>query len=473
MTRAKKLLILIAVLIAVIAGYFAVSHFAGKQNSSGNNLQISDTDTADLRSIEWEYDSEKIKIVSEDGKAWVYDVDKEFPLDSDKAASIASSVSSIKAIKMIAEKTEDAAKFGLDSPKIKITVKTADGTESVYNIGNYNDAAGYYYFSKTGSDALYYVDSSLYTLFSVKLFDLAEYEYLPTVETGDVESFSIKCGGKTINVNYHLSGKQGENKNFTYYIDGSDTVCDTDIAEKLITGFTNISWLSCEAYNVSEKDLAKFGLDKPSSEFTINYKYKKEAESESGEESVLHDSKTLLIGKQSENGKYYAMIKGGKCVYTLNEDTAKNYIITSEENLYSRMLLNFTEEQLSKIDIEYRNTKYTVKTESTGEIEDEDIKIKYTVNDSEISLHSFITQLAALKADSVQRNEISGKGEKLIGVKLTLSDGSEQTLDIYKYDDDVSAVGFGGEVKYFAEERACDDICDAFRDAVQDMQSQN
>lgn len=465
MSRAKKLLMMIVALAICAAAYFSISYVAKNKNTSEYDLQLSDMSVSDLRAIEWEFNSETVKLVSEDGKNWQYDSDNAFPLSSEKAADLASKAASVKAVKVVSDTMEEPSKYGLNTPKIKITVTIDGGEQTVYSIGNYNDASGYYYLSYSGSAALYYVDSSLYTAFSVNLSDLIEYEFIEEINTTDVKHIKIKNGEKTLSVTYHPNSKNA------YSIDGSDAVCDDSAITNMINSFINITWLSCEKYNVTETELKTFGLDSPTAEFTIDYQYEKEAESASGDPTEVSGSDTLLIGKQNGNNKYYAMIKGGHHVYTVSEETAELYMISSEESLYSKKLMSFSAEQLTMLTIRYRGNDYTINAESTGHIDDdgEDIEMKYTVDNKEIALSSFISLLTNLNADSVQKNTISDTGELLLSVNVKLTDDSEQTLAIYEYDDSLSVVSFGGETKYFAAESACDDICDAFRDAVSNM----
>lgn len=467
MTRGKKLLILLFILLMAAMGLFAASHFTKQKDGEKNDLQITDIQTASLRSVTWTFSGETVKIISENGKDWQLDGDKDFPLSSDKAADMAAKVSSLKAVKTIPGASEDLSTYGLTNPKISITVKT-DTEEIVLHIGNYNNAAGYYYFKCSGRDALYYVDSALYTAFSVNQYDIVEFEFPPEINTGDVKKIELQGGGKNIALSYYPNGRDAYHKAYTYFIDGSDVPCDTDAVTAMINGFINISWLSCEKYHISENDIEQHGLASPCARFTMHYAYEKESEEPSGESETVRGRSTLLIGKQQENGKYFAMLENGKCIYTISEETAKNYLITGEESLYSKKLLDLTEESIADIQVTYRGENYRIKAASTGKVDSdgEDIEVLYTLGDKRIDLHPFVALAAALKAESVQRTEIADAGEQLISIRFTMTDDTTQSLMIYAYDNSLSAVSLGNELKYFAKESECDDICDAFRDAV-------
>lgn len=467
MKRSKKLLILLAVLVVCVGVYLAASHFLGGGESEDGSIALSEIDEETLREIKWVYNGEEVALISDDGKEWKYKDDGDFPLDSEKAASMASCVCSISAVKKVADAVEDKAKYGLDEPEIKLTVTAGDETNE-YLIGDCNEATGYYYFTRSGDEALYYVDTSLHSTFAVRLLDIVKFEYITEISTTDVTSFAVKCGDKTLNVEYLPEGKDGFGDSYTYFISGASLPCDTDTAQSMISGFVNIGWLTCEAYNVDSASLAEYGLDAPLAEFTVNYTYEAESESASGETETVSGSDTLLIGKNKDEDCRYTMIKGGKCVYTVDEETAKMYMITSEESLYSKELLSFSAEEITALSVEYRGNKYEITAEASGETDEygEGVEISYKIGGDAIELDTFISLLSSLKAESVQKDEISNSGDKLLSVTVTDADGAVQTLEIYEYDENLCALSLNGQKRYFAEESECDDICDAFRDAI-------
>lgn len=472
MTRSKKLLILLAVLAVCVTAFLLGSHFlSDSAKDSGTELASFETD--ELESIKWIYDGNEIELTAKDN-SWIYAADTDFPLDYSKAASMASAVSTINAVKKVADDPDDLSKYGIDDPTIKLYV-TAAGKTTEYDIGEYNSATGYYYLMRSDDSALYYVDSSLYETFAVELLDLVDYEFLPETEQEDVLSMTVESGGKTLAITYEPDGKEGAGKNNHYFIDGTNTPCDEDTVTSMIDGFLNISWASCEAYNVTQEDFAQYGLAEPTATFSIRYRYTASDESESGKETVLEGNDALLIGSKTddeENDTYYAMIQGGKCVYTISEDTAKLYMITDETSLYSGTLLDFSEEELASLHVDYKGTVYDITAESDGEIDEdgEDIAVTYRLNDQELSLSSFVSLLSSLKAQSVQTTDIAGAGDLLLSVTVRLQDGTEQTIIIYEFDADRCAVSYDGQTRYFADESECDDLYDAFKNALKSMQ---
>lgn len=468
MSRTKKLILLLLVLIVCLAAYWIGNRFLGGDADS-ESVAIASYDSGSIEAIRWIYDGNEIELTTSDGKEWAYAGDEDFPLDQDRAVDMASAVASIYAVKKVSDEPDDLARYGLEEPSLKIFV-TADGEETEFDIGAYNETSGYYYLMYTGDTALYYVDTSLYETFSVALLDLAERESLPEIEISDVESLEVKNGTKTLSVTYYPDGREGYDGNISYFIDGSEAACDTDTIQAMIESFIQVSWDSCAAYNVTQEQLAEYGLDKPTAEFSIRYQYTVETESESGETETLEGYDTLLIGRKTEdteNETYYAMILAGQCVYTLSADVVKQYLISDESGLYSKTLLSFYAEELTELTVTYKGTDYAILAEAQGaDDSSDDIEMLYTVHGASIELETFVSLLSSLTADSVQALEISGAGDLLLAAAVTLSDGTQQSLEIYDYDDNYCAVKYGGKLRYFASESACDDLYDAFKDAL-------
>ena len=479
MSRNKKLLILLTVLVLCVGIYFIADRFLSEEALSGGNIEITSVDSGKITSIKWDFEGNQCEIKKGDDNSWYYADDESFPLDQDIAVDMLSAVSSVKAVKEVTDDPSDLSTYGIDDPQIKLYV-TADGQEHEYDIGDYNESSGYYYMMHTGDASLYYVDSSLYDLFSLELLDLAEKEYLPEIETEDVSKITIASGGKEIEINYYADGKEGFDSQYKYFVtddSGNQSPCDESTVKSLITGFTNISWSSCQAYNVTEDDLALYGLNSPAAAFSIEYTYTVESETASGEEqsdNKVTGRDTLLIGNSfasQEDGEnyYYAMIQGGKCVYALSASSGEAYIISGAEELLSKELMSFDEDDIQEMTVTYKGEQYKItaeEKETTDEYGDETTETVYYLNSAEIDLSSFVTSLSELKASSVQQTEIGNKGDLLISVKNTYKDGTQESIYIYSYDDDYCAAGVGGEVKYFADESECDELYVMFKEAL-------
>ncbi|MCD7774659.1 MAG: DUF4340 domain-containing protein [Clostridiales bacterium] len=476
MSRSKKLIILAAVLVVCLAGYLIIAQFLSDDEDS-SSIEISSLESSSIESIKWVYSGNEIEILRDDDDAWYYADDAEFPLDQDIAEDMESAVSSITAVKMVAEDPEDLSLYGIDDPTVSIYV-TVDGETIEYDIGSYNESSGYYYMMYTGDSALYYVDSTLYSTFCAELLDLVEYEYLPEIDSEDAESAVLTYNGSAYNLEVVVD--EDDNTDIEYYItdeDGNEYLCDSTAASNMFNGFINVSWASCADYNVSEDSLSEYGLDDPYIQFALTYTYTVTVESETAtgddddetEEQTLTGYDTLLIGNTAnDDGDRYAMISGGNNVYVISADYVEYYEISSYEDLLSKTLLSYSEDEIVSLTVTYKDTDYEITVEE-GEDEDGYTVYTYSCNGTEIDMDDFISLTEDLSADIAKSDDITDYGDLLIAVTVCLDDETEQTVEIYNYDDDYCAVSVGGSVKYLADESLCDDIYDSFKAVVKTM----
>lgn len=444
MSRGKKLIILLICLVVAIIGTVLTLHFLGESKESSQMIVISEYDSASLEKIKWVYNGEMVELIKSDSK-WQYSNDENFPLSDTKLTEILSSVSSIKAVRRLTEAPEEIQTYGINNPTLRLYV-TANGSEHEYDIGSFNEASGYYYMMHTGDSALYYADSSLYTVFSVGAMDLVEFEFIPTVDKNNINFACINHGGSTIEI------EPSEGK---FIVRGSNEICQLDTVEKMIDSFVNIVWDKCVAYNVTDEDLAKYGLNEPTASFTLDYRYAASGETASGEEeATLNGNDTLLIGSATDDGKYYAKILDGNNIYTITEEIAKLYFVSLEESLYSKDLFTINSEDIKSITVTKDDKSITA---TTYENLDNESTVGYKVGDKDIYLESFVVSLLSLKAQRVQKSDIASYGQLLFSAKIELWSESI-SVSVYEYDDDYCAVAINDRIRYFADEHECDDI---------------
>ena len=144
MKRYKKLLILLAVLIVAVGGYFIIKSVTDKNDSadgitlySEENNITSVTVTKGSDSVTLEKDSDgNFNVLGESG----------FEIDSDKTAVLFETLTSLKAKQKISDDIADASKYGLDSPSLTLDIKTSDDKDKTLKFGSLNENTSMYYF---------------------------------------------------------------------------------------------------------------------------------------------------------------------------------------------------------------------------------------------------------------------------------------------------------------------------------------
>ncbi|MBQ8696727.1 MAG: DUF4340 domain-containing protein [Clostridia bacterium] len=92
-------------------------------------------------------------------KGWVYNSLDDFPLSADFMHSALQTLSLIDAVEVVAEGVSDLSPYGLDTPKLRLSV-IAEETHS-YLIGDYNSYNGFYYFMEENGDTVFLIDADL------------------------------------------------------------------------------------------------------------------------------------------------------------------------------------------------------------------------------------------------------------------------------------------------------------------------
>ena len=121
-----------------------------------------------------EYDITSVKVTNENGSFELGKKDSDWvitaPISSEAEASEVNSLigdlTSAKAADVVSESAEDAAKYGVDKPKITVTTKTTGGEKGLQIGGKVEDQ---YYAKVTGSNQILKLEPSLYDKLNIKL----------------------------------------------------------------------------------------------------------------------------------------------------------------------------------------------------------------------------------------------------------------------------------------------------------------
>ena len=175
MKRGRKLLLLALVVMAG-ASIAAIKMNPGEsgEDSSEESTAIYTVDAESVTKLSWTYNGETVTLVDA-GDGWMYEDDRNFPLDESCLDDMLSAISTVTASKVI-EDVEDLAQYGLEDPVCSVTVTT--GKTSELRIGNETGLGGQRYLS-LGDGNVYLVDSSLLSSFSYDLYSIIQKESFP------------------------------------------------------------------------------------------------------------------------------------------------------------------------------------------------------------------------------------------------------------------------------------------------------
>ena len=212
---------------------------------------------------------------------WIYTGEDGFPLDTDELENKAAAITSVTATTII-ENPENLEDYGLDSPSVKISVKTVDGETETLEVGNENTAVSGCYVTVNGDDSnVYLVDSLVKTSMEFDISDLAQMEEIPSITGSTVKHVNIQGPNGTKQLGEDGNSETGWSFTET---DGSVIAAGSSLVQDYMGQFTSLSWSSFVSANA--EDLSQFGLENPT-KVTIDYEVTETIESSDDEEAEI------------------------------------------------------------------------------------------------------------------------------------------------------------------------------------------
>lgn len=278
MRKQIKILLLLAVVIALCAAalVFIITRPAED-----------DTESAVIGRIK---DAVHVTVVTPTGRAdftdtgdkWVYDQDRDFPLNDRYITDIVSAMSDLEPIRAFtAQDTWEA--YGLAEGTTTVTVTDADGSELTLELGGMIDEEKYYA-RVPDSDTVYVISNQLSKAAAVDVADMMTLEKFGSFLPEDVTSVTVTVDGVT-----------------------TDLTLDDDVR----TAASEIRFSSCVSYKADEAELAAAGLDDTAAAVTVMW---------------TEGENTLYVGKSDGNGSYYARLEGSRGLYLIAPAIAETFL---------------------------------------------------------------------------------------------------------------------------------------------------
>ena len=340
MKRGKKLTLLLAVLVVLLAVTCAVLKFAPEDTNAETEepgVSVFTLDPEAVTELTWTYEGETLTFVKTDG-VWSYAGDSAFPPEESCLTSMLTALSDIVAGKTI-EAPEDLSQYGLEQPACAVTVTTDTTAELL--IGDETSIGGERYLS-IGDGNVYLVDGSILDSFSYHLLDLVKKESIPSMNSvtslavdSEVQSYTLNCAEAD-------TEEDGEEKSSVWFWNGDNGLpLDTGLTEALIKTVTSMSWGQCMDYNAADS-LSAYGLDAPTLTVTVNYMETAQVETNETDEdgNAVYETReteasfVLEIGDYSD-GVCYARIAGSHMVYQIDASISDALLSTTYEDLVS------------------------------------------------------------------------------------------------------------------------------------------
>ena len=492
MKKSTKLVSAVVVL-AVLGGvYVGLNTYVTKEESTESSEEESKTEvysvkTDDIKSLEFIIDK-KDTVFEKKDDSWVKKDETAFPVNQTTLDSAASALEKVEADRVL-ENVDDLTEYGLDSPSNSVTVTTDDGTTK-FNIGDENTSTNQYYIAKDDEDStVYVVSSSTVTPFMNSLYDYAQGEDFPTIDSSTVKKVQVSQDEDS-----YILEENSDGATWDVSTDGSDKeTADTTAAGNVTSGLGSLAYDQFTDYNA--EDLSKYGLDKPYATITVDYQ--EEAENDSSDESesdseasesVTEDNTdsaednsgdsidstasddsssgdssesedaadssdtgdstetttvdkqlVIYVGDNADDGSRYVTIDN-KQVYTMSTDTLSAIIDKKASDLWSLIVNYQSVKTLDQLQVTYAGDTHTVNVSretSTDDDGNETETTTYKLDGNEVDSTTFTTfynKLVNMAGQKRLTERYTPAADAEMKVVFTDTDNNQTTITFYSYD---------------------------------------
>ncbi len=490
MAKRKKrnfatLISLLLVLVALIGIYYWNSNreVKPKEDSKTDSFQLAKIeDTSKLTALHYRTKDTEMTLIK-DGEVWKLENEPERPINQDKVAGLIGLISNITAERLVTEKPDNPADFGLAEPSGYLQGTLSDGTTVTLEVGVMVPSKDGYY-GIVNEDGKVYLLATNYG---------SGFHYTVTSITAVAEAPSI-----TADSIYHIAVDNREGEDFEIINDSSlglgnigSEVYSWHIlkpykegysaeASKVATvqeNYTGLSYESCVEYNAA--DLSLYGLDNPLAILTLGYTEerteklsKPEKDPATGKEitdKTYQEPKEykLLIGNQDKtNNNYYVLEAGTKVVYTMAAATVEKMLVVDPFSVMSSFINIPNVNTVDQIDITVDGKAYqftidhkTVK----GEDGKDSIENTYYFNGTKANEDGFTDLyqvLVVAKYDAIIKDEVNTNVTPHLTIRYQLNDPAKTVIgaSFLPYDQSFYLIDTNGEIKFYADKRSIDDI---------------
>lgn len=375
--NAITLVSLLLALAALIGFYYWYSHRPVKDNQqeATNTIALATIDTTQISSMHYVMSDADLTLILQNG-TWISKDEPGRPITQGNVTDMLRVIKDIKADRIINDKPDNLADFGLAQPKEELDVTLNDGTVTTIKIGDVAGASLGYYGMVNNDGKVYLLPIEIGTALQYNNTQMTDIQKAPVIsETGitsisitnrDGEDFEIKSDASTALDN---SG----NNLFNWMIPkpyGPGYSADYNQIETILPNYTTFNFIKNADY--SGKNFAKYGLDNPAATIDIGFTVTtKEAlptpelDPTTGQTVTEKDINTpsdykFYVGNKDEDGNYYIRVDGNDSVYTLSADTVDKMLKVDPFSLMNHYVCIPNIQTVDKVVLTTAGTTYTM-----------------------------------------------------------------------------------------------------------------
>lgn len=463
MKRAKRLYVLLGVLVVVCIAAFAVVKHEERQEEIRNSGEIVlEIDPETVDALSWEYESESLAFHKDE--TWQYDEDAAFPVSEEKIQELLESFQALEAAFIIEEVT-DYSQYGLDNPVCTIHLSAGEEDYEI-KLGNYSTMDSQRYLS-TGDGNVYLVEDDPMEDYEITIRDMIANDETPSF--GQVTGIQFE-GADSYQVVYQ---EYSEESPYTYCSEdvyfrqeGEDLKpLDTNLVESYLSGIENLTLDNYMTYQAGTEDLSQYGLDAPELTVTVTYTPEEDEEGESQtftlhisrspEERAAAENDTASEEDEEEEITAYARVGDSEIVYQITGESYEKLIAAGYDDLRHKEALTADFTQVTGLDITLEGSVYNLTSEGSGEDK------TFRFGEEEVDVADLQSALEGLTADSFTQEEPTQKEEIALTVYLDSEVHPSVQIQLYRYDGENCLAVIDGEPVSLIPRSAVVDLIEA------------
>ena len=440
MKRYKRVIILAAVLAIACIATFALTRYEEKQE----NIRVSDEiimqiPSENVSSVSWEYSAGGSFAFHKTDAGWIYQADEAFPVSEAKVMDILAHFESY-GVTFVIEDVTDYSQYGLDDPECTLQLATEESSYEI-KMGAFSTMDEQRYISigdgnvyLVGEDPADYVSSSLSDM--ILHDDTPGFEKVVDITFAGSENYTV--------VRTDESADTYDPENDIYFVerDGKTVPLNTASVKTFLNTITALDLLTYASYNVSEEELATFGLDEPMLSVTVNYTYTNDEDetvadtctihiSENPEERAASDA-AVAEGNTATAVTKYVRIGDSQIVYTVDDADFAILKAVSYDDLRHTTLFWGDFAMVKQMDITLEGEEHSLVSKLEGEADEQTLVWYY--GETALEITNVQSALEALSADGFTTEQPNK--DKEIGITLHLDNENFPTVKIalYRYD---------------------------------------
>ena len=440
MKRSKRLIALIALLVLVCGGIFALQFLEEKKEQIRiSNSVILDIPSDSVTAVTWtvaqEKESTTLSFRRTSGIQWAYEGDAAFPVSPQKMQALLAHFEDYIASFAI-EGVEDISLYGLKQPVCVLTI-TAEAGEYTVRMGGMSPMDQQRYID-IGDGNVYLVPEDPFTYVTTEVGDLLKDDKAPDFDTVTRIAFE----GISTDVILPEAVTKTYDAADLYYC--GEAPMDTEKVEAYLDAITGLNLKEFATYKATAEELAGYGLTQPELTVCIDYRYIDLLEQERKDTFLLHigsdqaqlaaAEQALAEGKEATEVTRYARFGASPIVYVLPQSAYDTLITGSADGLRHEALLwaEATRITAAEVELEGKHYRFTCTVTEPEKKKDEPV-CTWTLDGAEVPFGAAVTALLEARVSAFGAETPLLQREIAVTVELEDENVPSVRFELYRY----------------------------------------